>query len=78
MGLFGKLFGGGSSDGKYKVTLRFPDGERSELDERFSSYEDAERAALEAVSDYHAGGEYMDPLNYDASEDEVDYDIEEV
>jgi hypothetical protein len=64
---------------KFKVVINYQNGETYELDELYDSYEEAEEAALEDISNWHAGGEVLELSNpgdypYDP-DDAPDYDI---
>jgi len=64
---------------KFKVVINYQNGETYELDELYDSYEEAEEAALEDISNWHTGGEVLELSNpgdypYDP-DDEPDYDI---
>ncbi|MCB9196557.1 MAG: hypothetical protein H6598_10060 [Flavobacteriales bacterium] len=64
---------------KFRVVINFSDGDTEELDDLFDSYEDAEREALEYISNWHAGGEVLElsnPGDYPYEPDDApDYDI---
>jgi len=67
---------------KYRVVINFQNGDTENLDDLLDSYEDAEQAARDYISDWHAGGEVLELSNpgdypYDP-DDEPDYDIFEV
>ena len=69
---------------KYEVTIHFPDGDDNLDGELFDSYEEAQEAALEAISAWDTGCEILNmsnPGDYPYDEDDVndvDYDIDEV
>ena len=73
--------------GLFKYVLTFPNGDildsQEEDDETFSSYEDAEDAALYAISCSKTGAEILhmsNPGDYDeyGEDDEFEYEIEEI
>ena len=67
---------------KFKVVINYQNGDTDELDELFDSYEEAEREALEYISNWHTGGEVLElsnPGDYPYNpDDEPDFDIIEV
>ena len=69
---------------KYAVTIHFPDGDHDLYGERFSSYREAQEAALEAIGAWNTGSEILNMSNpgdypYDENDmDDVDFDIDEV
>ena len=64
---------------KFKVVITYSNGDTDNIDELFDSYEEAEEAALEYISNWHAGGEVLElsnPGDYPYEpDDEPDYDI---
>ncbi|AOZ94953.1 hypothetical protein [Butyrivibrio hungatei] len=64
----------------YKVIYNFSDGTTDELDgEIYETYEEAEREAAQAASDFSQGGDYLREAGEDYCEATiVDWDIIEV
>lgn len=65
---------------KYKLT--FSDGETQESEGAFDTEAEAEEYALEAISEYHTGGEILNmsnPGDYPLVEDDdVDFEVIEI
>lgn len=68
---------------KYQVTIHFP-GEDMELEDLYDTEEEAEEAALYAISRWDTGSEILhmsNPGDYEYDEDavdDVDFDIDEI
>lgn len=57
---------------KYKVNMLYADGTECYLDEEFDTEEEAEEAALYAVSCHRLGGELLEMMG--GEEGEIDYE----
>lgn len=66
----------------FKIKLMYSDGNTEELDGVFDTEDEAEEYALEAISEYHSGGETLNmsnPGDYPLDkEDDVDYEVIEI
>lgn len=66
----------------FKIKLMYSDGNTEELDGVFDTEDEAEEYALEAISEYHLGGEILNmsnPGDYPLDEeDDVDYEVIEI
>ena len=67
---------------QYKVVMLYSDGTQDELDDIFDTEEEADRAGMQACSDYRDGCENMNlsnPGDYPLDDDDdVDYEIIEI
>ena len=57
---------------KFKVSMLYGDGSESYLDEEFDTEEEAEEAAIYAISCHRLGGELLEMMG--GEEGEIDYD----
>lgn len=63
---------------KYKFKLFFSDGDVEEAEDTYNSYDEAEEAAVEWISDFHAGGDVLELAGEDFIDDDPDIVVYEV